>query len=188
MSLLNTSQAKWMKKHSNSPWNVLFTNFGQDDAMITKLMVYESVSFADNLLSPSLGLFSGENLVIRSETILLAKMHFYHLVTKSATVHNLFYGYIHELWSNHYHNDLETANLALEQMHSVEKWYLTWYYDYYKEESGSFVPVIKEYCNRASRVKITDGEPILTCSAEVLHQHAAKLLVDMHIEFMAEIK
>ena len=186
MGLFDSPQKKWIKKHTSDPWNMMFTGLGQDDVMITKLMVFESVSFADRLLTSNL--FSGENLAIRAETILLAKMQFYHLVTKSATIHNLFYGYIHELWLNHYCEDVETTNLVLEKMHDLEKWYLTWYYDFYNDSKGSFVPVIKEYCKSAERNKTPDGNPILICAPEDLHQHAAKLLMDMHIEFMAEMK
>ncbi len=186
MGLFASSQEKWIKRHASTPWNRMFTRFGQDDVMITKLMVYKAVSFADKLLSSDL--FSGENLAIRVETILLAKMQFYHLVTKSATVHNLFYGYIYELWTNHYLEDIETANLALERMHALEKWYLTWYYNFYNDSKGNLNPVIKEYCNSAKRNKAPDGSTILTCSSEDLHQYAAKLLMDMHIAFMAEMK
>lgn len=186
MGLFDSPQEKWIKQHASAPWNRMFTGFGQDDVMITKLMVYKAVSFADQLLSSNL--FSGENLAIRAETILLAKMQFYHLVTKSATMHNLFYGYIYELWTNHYHEDIETANLALERMHALEKWYLTWYYDFYSDNKGSFIPVIKEYCESAKRNKTSEGYPILNCSSEELHQYAAKLLMDMQIAFMDEMK
>lgn len=186
MGLFGSPQQKWIKKHIGTPWNMMFTGFGEDDVMITKLMVYACVSFADNLLSS--GLFAGENLAIRSESILLAKMQFYHLVTKSATVHNTFYGYVHELWTNHYHEDLETANLALDRMHSQEKLYLSLYYDFYNRKEGSLAPVLKAFCNSAKRNQISGGEPILTCSAEELQECAAKLLMDMHIEFMAEMR
>lgn len=186
MSIFDTVQQKWVKSHINSGWNKLFTNLGQYDVMVTKLMVYKCVTFADSLLSSDL--FTTENLALRTETILLAKMQFYHLVTKSATIHNLFYGYIHELWTNHYHEDVETAHLALDRMRSLEKWYLTWYYDYYNSENGSLVPVIKEYCKNTQRNSGTDGCSVLRCTTEELHRHAAKLLMDMHISFMDELK
>lgn len=186
MGLFDSPQEKWIKKHTNTPWNSLFTSLGQDDVMITKLMVYEAVSFADRILDSDA--FTNSNLAIRVESILLAKMQFYHLVTKSATVHNLFYGYIHELWTNHYHEDLETANLALNLMRTQEEWYLKRYYDYYSDKKGNFAPVIKEYCYQAAKNTTTEGEPILKCSREELHQYAAKLLMDMHVEFMCEVK
>ena len=186
MGLFDSPQKKWIKQHASDPWNKMFTGLGQYDVMIAKLMVFESVSFADHILTS--GLFSGENLAIRAETILLAKMQFYHLVTKSATVHNLFYGYIHELWLNHYRTDIETANLVLERMHHLEKWYLTWYYDFYSNSSGNFAPVIKEYCKNAKKIKDLDGNSILLCAPEDLQQHAAKLLMDMQITFMTKMK
>ena len=186
MGLFVSQQEKWVKKHIDTPWNRMFTGFEQVDAMITKLMVYKCVSFADRLLASDL--FSTENLAIRIETILLAKMHFYHVATKSATVHNLFYGYIYELWINHYHEDVETANLALGKMHDLEKWYLTWYYDFYDDNNGSFIHVIKHYCENTKNIKTSDGSAVLTCESEDLHQYAAKLLMDMHIGFMAEMK
>lgn len=186
MGLFMSPQEKWVKDHTDTKWNRMFTGFGQDDVMITKLMVYESVSFADRLLSSDL--FLCENLEIRAETILLAKMQFYHLVTKSTTVHNLFYGYIHELYINHYHKDIETANLVIERMHSLEKWYLSWYYDFYEDKKGSFIPVIREYCSSAKKNKTPNGDSILNCSTDELHQYAEKLLMDMHIAFMGEMK
>ena len=115
-------------------------------------------------------------------------MQFYHLVTKSATVHNLFYGYIHELFTNHYHEDLETTHFALEKMHALEKWYLTRYYDYYNNQNGSFAPVIKEYCKRISGSKAANGESVLVASADDLHQNAAMLLMEMHNSFIAKVK
>lgn len=186
MSIFDSPHKKWINKHENTVWNRIFTGFDEYDTMITKLMVYECVSFSDNLLSSEM--FSGENIALRTDTILLAKMHFYHLVTKSPLVHNMFYGYIHELWENHYQKDLETINISLDRMRSTEKWYLTWYYNYYEDKTGSFVPVINEYCKNVKRNKTSDGAPILNCEIEELHKYAANLLMDMHLSFMEEVK
>lgn len=186
MSIFDSKETKWIKKHENCGWNKLFTRFELYDSMITKAMVYKCVTFSEQLLESEL--FSDANLALKAETIVLAKMQFYHLVTKSATVHNLFYGYIHELWINHFGEDLETANLVIDQMRNVEKWYLNYYYDYYEKPSGDFVSVIKTYCNNVSRNSNTDGEKILIGPKEDLHQLAAKLLLDMHVSFVREME
>ena len=186
MGLFNHSaEDKWVKNKSDSIWNRMFTSLDKKDIMMTKCMVWRCVNFADELLSSSA--FRGENLAMRAETILLAKMQFYHLVTRSQTVHNLFYGYIYELFVHHYKMGMEDANSALALMHSKEKWYLTWYYDFYENQKGSLANVLKEYCNSAKNNKSTDDESILVETTEQLTQRAILLLMNMHNNFVDEM-
>lgn len=184
MRLFNNPGKKWVKSNQSSAWNRLFTGFTMTDVMITKLMVYECVNFTDTLLTSKA--FIAENLDLRIETILLAKMHFYHLVTKSATVHNLFYGYIYELYVNHYHEDIDTAHLALSMMHEKEKWYLTWYYDYYNAKTGDYKNVLDQYCKSVVRNSTTDDTPVLAVSKEDLQHQAALGLSQMHMSFIKQ--
>jgi hypothetical protein len=183
MGIISSHEQKWIKSKRSSPWNQAFSSFAEYDAMLTKLMVWECVSFADELLSTA---FRTENRTIRVDTILLAKMHFYHLVTKSPTVHSLFYGYLFELYTNHYHEDIETANLTISQMRNREKWYLTWYYDYYNRENGEFKDVLRAYCNDAASNKTPDGLPVLDASKDHLQYEAARALTKMHQSFLIQ--
>lgn len=187
MGIFNRStEEKWVKNKSDAVWNRLFTSLDEKDILITKCMVWNCVNFADKLLSSNA--FNGENTAMRVETILLAKMQFYHLVTRSQTVHNLFYGYIFELFVNHYRMGIGDANAALAIMHSREKWYFDWYYDFYETPKGSFVNVMKEYCDNARRNKnADDGEPILAETTDQLARRAALLLMDMHNNFIDEM-
>ena len=183
MSIFSSPEQRWVKSKLSAPWNWAFTSFTEYDAMITKLMVWECVNFADELLTSA---FQTENQSLRVDTILLAKMQFYHLVTKSPTVHNLFYGYLFELYTNHYQEDIETANLAISQMRSREKWYLTWYYDYYNRTAGEYKDVLSQYCDDAARTKTTDGLPVLTSSKDQLQHQAARGLMKMHQSFLVQ--
>lgn len=185
MSLFNTPEKKWIKSNQTSAWNRLFTGFSMIDVMITKLMVYECVSFADTLLSSQT--FAYQNLALRIDTILLAKMQFYHLATKSATVHNLFYGYIYELYVNHYQEDIETAHNALSIMREKEQWYLTQYYDYYETQSGDFKRVLSQYCDSVATNRTTDNKYVLAVSTDDLRQQAALYLSQMHMSFMKQM-
>lgn len=182
MNLFDSPEKKWIKNHQASAWNRMFTHFSEVDAMITKLMVYECVHFTDSLLNSSA--FCATNQALRIDTILLAKMHFYHLVTQSATVHNLFYGYIEELWVNHYHEDLETAHNALSRMRNQEKWYQTWYYSYYEQESGDYKKVLDSYCKSAKRNRTPDDVLVCQISEDDLKHTAAIELSKMHLSFM----
>lgn len=184
MSIFGSPEQKWINNKHSAPWNRAFTSFTEYDAMITKLMVWECVGFADELLTSA---FQTENQFIRVDTILLAKMQFYHLVTKSPTVHNLFYGYLFELYTNHYQEDIETANLAISQMRSREKWYLTWYYDFYNRENGEFKDVLSQYCDIAANNITTDDTPVLAVSKNALRQQAARSLMKMHQSFLSEV-
>lgn len=185
MSIFNTPEKKWVKSNQTSAWNRMFTGFTMTDVMITKLMVYECVNYADKLLSSQA--FIAQNLALRIDTILLAKMHFYHLVTKSATVHNLFYGYIYELFVNHYREDIDTAHSALSMMHEKEKWYLTWYYDYYETQNGDYKNVLDQYCKSVARNRTTDDTPVLAVSKEDLQHQAALGLSQMHMSFIKQM-
>lgn len=180
-----STEEKWVKNKKDAVWNHLFTSLDEKDILITKCMVWNCISFADKLLSSSA--FRGENTAMRVETILLAKMQFYHLVTRSQTVHNLFYGYIFELFVHHYKMGIEDANSALALMHSKEKWYLTWYYDFYESSKGSMATVLKEYCSSAKNNKSTDDESILVETTEQLAHRAALLLMNMHNNFIDEM-
>lgn len=184
MGLFDSPEQKWIKRNDSAVWNRAFTNFTAADVMITKLMVWESVNFSDRLLTAS---FRTENQALRFDTILLAKMQFYHLVTQSATVHNLFYGYLHELYVNILKEDPESVQNALSRMHTQEKWYLTWYYDYYERENGEFKDVLRQYCTAAASNKTTEGIPVLAVSKEELHRQAALELMTMHNSFLSEI-
>lgn len=186
MGIFDSTQQKWIKRKVEAPWNLMFTSFRPYDTMITKLIVYQCASFADDLLSTDL--FASENPALRAEAIVFAKMHFYHMITKSSTIHNMFYGYIFELWVNHYHEDIETANLVLGQMHNTEKWYLSQYYDDYDSENGSFGPVMETFCRNVKFNKNTDGKCNLVGSTEELQFRAAEYLSKMHIAFLNEIK
>lgn len=186
MSIFDSPHQKWIKQKTNTIWNRMFTGFDEYDTMVTKLIVYKSVLFSDNLLSSEI--FRGSNLELRAHTILLAKIQFFHLVTKSSLVHNMFYGYIYELRINHYNEDIETVNLLLNRLHYWENWYLTWYYNFYEDSNGSFIPVIKEYCKNVSKISAPDEGLLLKCTAEELHQKAAKLLMDMQISFVEEVR
>lgn len=186
MGLFDTPQEKWIKQKSNKPWNLMFTFFCQYDAMVTKLMVYKCVDFADKLINSPL--ISTDFIYLRAEAIALAKMQFYHAVTKSQTVHNLFYGYIYELYVNHHKSDIETANLCVKTIQQREQYYLSEYYGCYSKSVGDFVPVIKSFCRSASNLKSSDGTLAVNVSRDDLHHYAAKLLMDMHISFLQEVQ
>lgn len=186
MGIFNVSpEEKWIKSKQDTTWNRMFTGFDPKDVLITKCMVWYAVLFADELLSSDV--FETENTAIRVETILLAKMQFYHLVTKSATIHNMFYGYVFELFVNHYKMSIGDAYSAISKMHSAEDWYLTWYYNYYESNKGNFAEVLRQYCNNAKINKCTDGKPILSVTTDQLALVAARLLMTMHNQFIKEM-
>lgn len=186
MGIFDSKETKWAKKHENCRWNKVFSRFELSDSIITKAIVYKCLDFSDKLLASDL--FSGANLELRAKTIILAKMQFYHLVTKSATVHNLFYGYIHEAWIHHLKEDLETTNLLIDRMRESEKWYLTYYYDWYDSSVGDFAPVISTFCDEVSHITNTEEIKMLIGSEDDLHRLAANFLLDMHVSFMDEMK
>ena len=186
MGFFESPEQKWVKQNKASAWNRMFTGFTETDVMITKLMVYECVNFADKLLSSHC--FQAQNQALRIDTILLAKMQFYHLVTKSQTVHNLFYAYIYELWVNHYQEDIETAHDAIARMHSNEKLYLMWYYDFYESKNGDLKNILREYCGSASMNKTTNDMPVLAVSKEDLRHQVALGLSNMHISFINKMR
>lgn len=183
--MVGRDKRKWIKSNTQSHWNKMFTSFEEYDAMITKLMLYECVAFTDELLLSNV--FKAQNIALRSETMLLAKMQFYHLVTKSATVHNLFYGYAEELWRNHYREDLETTHSILSNMHQKEKWYLWWYYDGYEDSKGDLKKVLKEYLNSVEKNSTTDGVSVLNVSKDDLHYSVALGLSKMHERFLNKV-
>ena len=51
MGLFDSPQKKWINNNSEKPWNLLFTDLTQYDVMLTKLMVYKSLCFADDVIS-----------------------------------------------------------------------------------------------------------------------------------------
>lgn len=185
MKSMSRAEKKWVKANLRTPWNVLFSDFAESDIMLAKLMAYECVNFSDKLLNSHV--FVAENTAARIDTILLAKMHFYHLVTKSATMHNLFYGYLHELYTNHYKKDLHSANSALDTMRSKENWYLTMYYYFYEKRTGDFKRVMDQYCQNIDSNKTTDGLKVLATSTNDLREIAARELLEMHHSFLAKI-
>ncbi len=185
MNLLkHPTRDKWVENKENSQWNRIFSSLEQRDILITKCMAYYCVTFADNLLHSEM--FESENMAIRAETILIAKMQFYHLVTKSQTIHNLFYGYMYELYVNHYESDIETAYLFLDIMHKMEKWYLTYYYEFYENMTGNFKKVFQHYCENVERNNCNE-KPILKVDAEAFSERAADLLMKMQVDFMCEM-
>lgn len=185
MGIFDTPEKKWVRSKQSELWNKTFSDFTLTDAMITKLMVWESVDFADRLARSDA--FCTYNQALHIDAILLAKMQFFHLVTKSPTIHNLFYGYLSELWTNLYKADTETVNSRLEIMHKSEKWFLWYYYDFYERNHGELKDVLKQFCERCAANKTADDKPVLAVTKEALQEIAAKELFAMHRSFMSQI-
>lgn len=185
MGLFESPEKKWIKSKQSELWNKTFSDFTLTDAMITKLMVWESVDFADRLARSDA--FRTYNQALHMDAVLLAKMQFFHLVTKSPTIHNLFYGYLSELWTNVYKEDAETVNGKLESMHKSEKWFLWHYYDFYDRNRGELKDVLKQFCKRCAANTTTDGDPVLAISTEELQEVAARELLAMHRSFLSQI-
>ena len=181
----NRSEGKWVKSKRNTHWNRLFSRTREEDALITKCMVYNCVCFADKLLSSNV--FKYENMMLRMEIILLAKMHFYHCVTKTQTVHSLFYGYIFELYVNHYKENNDTAYSVLHHMRAIEYWYINEYYDFFNKTVGNFESVIDRFYGKISTEKTVDGESVLNVDEKKFKNIVSQFLVEMHNDFISDM-
>ena len=126
-------------------------------------------------------------MALRIYAMAYAKMYFYHMVTKSPTAHNLFYGYLHELYTNFYHEDLDSANLAVDTLRSTEKWYIQYYYEFFDNHAGNWQEVKKHFYNYIKSVK-SEGSELFIGSDESLDSKATELLSQMLFIFTLETK
>lgn len=186
MSIFSSPEQRWIKANKLSLWNRMFSDLPTSEAMLTKLMVFECVEFSDTILNSSI--LNGSNAAARIDSILLAKLQFYHLVTKSPTIHNLFYGYMFEVYTKYYKEDLETAHSYIDRMRSIEHWNLIRYYDFFERKTGDFKKVLDEYCSSIDKNETTDGTKLLAVSVDDFKHFAASELSKMHLSFISQMK
>ena len=185
MGLFDSPQKKWVNRMKSKNWNQMFSDFSEVDAILTKCMFYHCCNFADDLLNS--GLFKGQNMALRIHALTFAKMYFYHMVTKSQTTHNLLYGYLHELYTNFYKEDLETANLAVSSMRSNEKWYIERYYEFGDNPNGNWIEVKNYFFSCIKNVKC-EGEELYIGVDPSLELKTKELLTQMLFLFAADTK
>ena len=73
-------------------------------------------------------------------------------------------------------------------MRSIEHWFLTYYYDFYDNQTGDFKKVFHEYCLSIDRNENSDGEKLLTVCIDDLKHFAASELSKMHLSFISQMK
>lgn len=185
MGLFDSPQKKWVNRMQSKGWSQMFSEISEVDVILTKCMFYLCCDFADNLFAS--GLFKGQNMALRIHALTFAKMYFYHTTTKSATMHNLLYGYLHELYIKHYREDLDTANLAVDKMRSAEKWYIEKYYDFGDAPSGDWGSVQKYFISNITTIK-ADGQVLFVGSNLELELKLKALLTQMLFLFTLETK